>query len=83
MSKIQINNLNNSELEVLNAEATTEVVGGFWYGYGYGYKKVYKSATLTQVNQNSNLQVALGGGKYSSTGNSNSTYQSNYGSISQ
>ena len=81
MSKIQINNLNNSELEVLNAEATTEVVGGFWYGYGV--KKVYKSATLEQVNYNTNIQAAVGGGKYSSTGNSNGTYQSNYGSIYQ
>jgi len=81
MSKIQINELNNSELEVLNAEATTEVVGGFKLYRSTYYSK--KSVSLLQANENYNTQVAFGGGKFSSTGNSNGTSQSNYASISQ
>jgi len=81
MSKIQINELNNSELEVLNAEATTEVVGGFKLYRSKYYSK--KSVSLEQVNLNENTQVAFGGGYFSSTGNSNSTYQNNSASIYQ
>jgi len=81
MSKIQINELNNSELEVLNAEATTEVVGGFSLYRSKYYSK--KSVSLEQVNLNENTQVAFGGGKFSSTGNSNYTSQYNSAYISQ
>jgi len=86
MSKIQFNELNTSELEVLNTEATGEVVGGY-YGYGY-YKSVYKSysskfAAVQQGNYNSNNQAAFGGGKYSNTSNYNSNYQNNSANIYQ
>jgi hypothetical protein len=75
MSKIQINELNNnSELEVLNAQETTEVVGGFYDS---------KLVNLTQLNLNDTVQQAVGGGDFSSTGNNNETYQGNGAYISQ
>jgi hypothetical protein len=75
MSKIQINELNNnSELEVLNTQETAEVVGG------YGD---YKNVNLLQLNLNSTVQQAVGGGDFSSTGNSNYTSQGNYAEIDQ
>jgi hypothetical protein len=75
MSKIQINELNNnSELEVLNAQETAEVVGGYFDT---------KLVNLTQLNANSTVQQALGGGDFSSTGNDNETYQGNSAFISQ
>jgi hypothetical protein len=88
MSKIQFNELNTSELEVLNNEATSEVVGGYGYWGGY-YSSVYKNrssrktARVDQVNLNENTQVAFGGGKYSITENYNSTYQNNSANIYQ
>jgi len=88
MSKIQFNELNTSELEVLNTEATAEVVGG-WYGYYGGYyKSVYKSyssktAVVSQGNYNSNAQAAFGGGYKSNTSNYNSNYQNNSANIYQ
>jgi hypothetical protein len=84
MSKIQINELNsNSELEVLNAQETTEVVGGYWYG---GYYSSYYSdndfAVVDQVNANYTQQAALGG-YFGDTYNSNSTSQNNSANIYQ
>ena len=86
MSKIQFNELNTSELEVLNSEATAEVVGG--YGYGYYYSKYVsryssKFAVVDQSNYNSNNQAALGGGKFSNTSNYNNTNQNNNANIYQ
>ena len=91
MSKIQFNELNQnaSELEVLNNEETAEVVGGY-YGYyrpSYSYySSTYiseKFANVSQENVNFNSQAALGGGKFSSNGNSNGTSQNNNANISQ
>ena len=87
MSKIQFNELNASELEVLSTEATAEVVGGYYYGgyYSSYYSKYtsYKTAVVNQANFNSNSQAALGGGKYSNTSNFNSTNQNNNANIYQ
>ena len=88
MSKIQFNELNTSELEVLNSEATAEVVGG-WYGYYGGYSYSYsdyfssKTAVVDQFNGNSNNQAAFGGGKYSNTSNRNGTSQNNNANVYQ
>ena len=87
MSKIQFNELNTSELEVLSTEASAEVVGG-WYGYGsyyYSYSSYYsdKLAAVSQTNFNENNQAALGGGKYSNTSNFNSTNQKNNAGVFQ
>ena len=88
MSKIQFNELNTSELEVLNTEATAEVVGG-WYGYYGGYYKSYtykvsdKFAAVQQSNYNSNAQAAFGGGYKSNTSNYNSNHQNNSANIYQ
>ncbi len=86
MSKIQLEQLNSSELEVLNSEATSEVVGG-WYGYWGGYRSYSnyssKFAAVSQGNVNSNNQVAFGGGAFSNTSNFNSNNQSNSVNISQ
>ena len=89
MSKIQFNELNTSELEVLNSEATAEVVGGY-YGYYGGYYSDYyssytsfKTAAVDQFNGNSNSQAALGGGKRSNTSNRNGTSQNNNANIYQ
>ncbi len=69
MSKIQISELNNnSELEVLNAQETSEVVGGYWYG---GYGDYSKFASIAQQNNNSTFQVALGGSNYNYTDQDN------------
>ena len=88
MSKIQFNELNTSELEVLNNEATSEVVGGYGYWGGY-YSSVIKkrssrkTAVVNQANLNENTQVAFGGGKFSYTSNYNSTHQNNSANINQ
>ena len=87
MSKIQLDQLNSSELEVLNSEATSEVVGG-WYGYWGGYRSYsnyssYKTAAVDQFNGNSNSQAAFGGGAFSNTSNFNSNNQNNSVNISQ
>ena len=89
MSKIQFNELNASELEVLNNEATAEVVGG-WYGYYGGYYSYsysdytsYKTAVVDQFNGNSNNQAAFGGGFKSNTSNRNGTSQNNSANIHQ
>ena len=88
MSKIQFNELNTSELEVLNSEATAEVVGGY-YGYygGYSYYSSYsysdKFAAVKQENLNFNEQAAFGGGKYSNTSNRNGTSQNNNANVYQ
>jgi hypothetical protein len=77
MSKIQINELNNSsELEVLNAQETTEVVGGFYYGYGS-----YKYAEVFQNNYNETNQAALT--YFGDASNSNTTDQSNSANVYQ
>ena len=90
MSKIQFNELNTSELEVLNNEATAEVVGGYGYWGGYYYSKHVskysyseKIAAVQQSNYNTNAQAALGGGKYSNTSNYNNTNQNNNANIYQ
>ena len=86
MSKIQFNELNNSELEVLNAEATAEVVGGyysFYASYSSSINISEKVAFVNQDNTNFNSQIAFGGGKFSSNGNSNSTNQGNNLNINQ
>ena len=85
MSKIQFNKLNSSELEVLNTEATAEVVGGYYGGYSSYYSDYIslKTATVNQLNVNSNNQVAIGGGAFSNTSNFNSTNQNNNANISQ
>ena len=88
MSKIQFNELNTSELEVLNNEATAEVVGGYgWGGYYSKHVSKYsfseKFAAVQQSNYNSNAQAALGGGKYSNTSNYNNTNQNNNANIYQ
>ena len=88
MSKIQLSQLNSSELEVLNNEATAEVVGGYGGYYG-GYSSYYsdyyssKIAVVDQANFNSNNQAAIGGGAFSNTSNFNSTNQNNNATISQ
>jgi hypothetical protein len=75
MSKIQINELNNnSDLEVLNAQETAEVVGGF-------YIDASKYASVLQSNFNKTTQVAFGG--YGDTYNTNDTDQDNKVDISQ
>ncbi len=84
MSKIQINELNNnSELEVLNAQETTEVVGGYYYG---GYYSSYYSdndfAVVDQVNANYTQQAAFGG-YFGDTYNDNYTSQNNSANIYQ
>jgi hypothetical protein len=79
MSKIQINELNNnSELEVLNAQETTEVVGGYYYGYG-SYSD--KFASVFQNNYNETNQAALS--YYGDASNSNTTNQNNSANIYQ
>ncbi|MDJ0590783.1 MAG: hypothetical protein QNJ72_12415 [Pleurocapsa sp. MO_226.B13] len=87
MSKIQFNelNLNASELEVLNTEETTEVVGGYWYGYGSYYSSYYSDndfAVVQQSNYNSTQQAAFGG-YYGNTINDNYTNQNNSANIYQ
>ena len=89
MSKIQFNELNTSELEVLNTEATAEVVGGYYGYYGGYYSSSYysnyssKFAALQQGNVNENAQAAFGGGKYSNTSNKNGTSQNNNANVYQ
>ena len=84
MSKIQFNQLNTPELEVLSAEATAEVVGGYSSFYSrYVSRFSSKVAGIQQVNFNQNNQVALGGGAFSNTSNFNSTNQSNNANINQ
>ena len=85
MSKIQLSQLNTSELEVLNNEATVEVVGGYYGGYYSSYYSDYSSkfAAVQQGNFNENNQVAIGGGAFSNTSNFNSTNQNNNATISQ
>ena len=86
MSKIQFNELNTSELEVLSNEATSEVVGGYYGGYYSEYISIYnsyKTAAISQTNFNDNDQAALGGGKFSSNGNSNGTSQNNSANVYQ
>ena len=87
MSKIQFNelNLNTSELEVLNKEETTEVVGGYWYYPSYTSYSYYSDndvALVNQVNSNYTQQVSFGGYK-GNTGNSNGTAQGNTAIIYQ
>ena len=89
MSKIQFNQLNQnaSELEVLNAEETAEVVGGYWYGgysydyYSYSYSSDNDIANVNQGNNSYVQQTALGG--FGDTVNQNTTVQSNSVNISQ
>ena len=85
MSKIQFNQLNSPELEVLSTEATAEVVGGYSGGYSSYYSNYYSSkfASVQQGNFNQNNQVAIGGGAFSNTSNFNSTNQNNNVNISQ
>ena len=85
MSKIKLSQLNTSELEVLNTEATAEVVGGYYGGYSKYYSKYtsYKTAALDQFNGNSNNQAAFGGGAFSNTSNYNGTSQNNNANIHQ
>ena len=85
MSKIKLSQLNTSELEVLNTQATAEVVGGYYGGYYSSYYSNYsnKFAALQQGNVNSNNQVAIGGGYGSNTSNYNGTSQNNNANISQ
>ena len=85
MSKIKFSQLNTSELEVLNTEATAEVVGGYYGGYYSSYYSNYsnKFAALQQGNVNSNNQAAFGGGAFSNTSNYNGTSQNNNANISQ
>ena len=83
MSKIQFNELNNSELEVLNTEATSEVVGGFFVSYTDIFNFSSKYASVNQSNFNDNDQAAFGGGKFSSNGTSNGTSQGNSLNINQ
>ena len=90
MSTIQINQLNqnSSEFTSLNDRETAEVVGGNYYGgyssyYSYYSSKSNKNAVVKQANFNSTQQAALGGGRFSSNGNSNSTYQFNDATIVQ
>ena len=90
MSTIKITQLNQntSELNTLNDRETAEVVGGYYYG-SYSYSSYVstniseKLASVKQENVNFNSQAALGGGKFSSNGNSNSTSQGNSLSIDQ
>jgi len=88
MSKINLNQLNTSELETLNTEATGEVVGGsygYWGGYYNSHYSKYSSkfAAVQQGNVNSNNQVAFGGGAFSNTSNHNSNSQNNSANIYQ
>jgi len=89
MSKINLNQLNTSELETLNTEATGEVVGGYYGGYYGGYSSYYskyssyKTAAVNQFNGNSNNQAAFGGGAFSNTSNFNSNSQNNSANIHQ
>ncbi|MGL5941958.1 MAG: hypothetical protein ACRC2S_16610 [Waterburya sp.] len=77
MSKIQINELNsNSELEVLNNQETSEVVGGFSFNIDAS-----KYAKVDQINYNKNTQVAFGG--FGDTYNTNKTDQNNEAYIKQ
>jgi len=72
MSKIQITELqaSTSELNVLSDRETGNVVGGHGKGKGKGkglYKGVLSSLNLTnivQINNNINIQVAIGGDNY-------------------
>ncbi|MDJ0590784.1 MAG: hypothetical protein QNJ72_12420 [Pleurocapsa sp. MO_226.B13] len=86
MSKIQFNelNLNASELEVLNTEETTEVVGGYWGGgyYSYYYNFDNDVALVNQNNYNKTQQVAFGG-YGGDTVNLNYTNQNNSANIYQ
>ena len=85
MSKIKLNQLNTSELEVLNTQATAEVVGGYYGGYYSSYYSNYsnKFAALKQGNVNENAQAAFGGGAFSNTSNYNGTSQNNNANIHQ
>ena len=83
MSKIQFNELNNSELEVLNTQETAEVVGGFFVSYTDIFSFSSKYASVYQSNFNDNDQAAFGGGSFSSNGNSNNTSQGNNLNINQ
>ena len=62
MSKIQFNELNNSEFNALNQAETAAVVGGYWGSYISIY--TYSDddiAALTQANVNGTQQTGLGG----------------------
>ena len=89
MSTIKINQLNqnSSEFTSLNDRETAEVVGGYYYGGYSSYSNYYnyssKFAKSKQANFNETNQVALGGGKHTSNGNSNSTSQGNSSFIDQ
>ena len=83
MSKIQFNELNNSELEVLNTQETAEVVGGFFVSYTDIFNFSSKYASVVQDNTNYSSQAAFGGGSFSSNGTSNGTSQGNNLNINQ
>lgn len=68
MSKIQISELqaSQSELSQLNDCQTGKVVGG--YGYYKGYRNDIANnidiASIVQINNNINIQIAFGGDNY-------------------
>lgn len=68
MSKIQFNELQatQSELSTLNESETGDVVGG--YGYYRNYRNEVLNniniATIVQVNNNINVQIAFGGDNF-------------------
>ena len=83
MSKIQFNELSNSEFNALNQEETAAVVGGYWGDYISIY--TYSDddiAALTQTNLNGTQQTGLGG-KYGDVVNINGTGQGNSATIYQ
>lgn len=74
MSKIQFNELN--QLEVLNREETTSVVGGVGDFFNF------KGVVINQNNANLTIQNAQSGFSFSN-GNSNSTSQGNLAIVNQ
>lgn len=70
MSKIQIAELRetSSKLNILNAQETSTVVGG--YDYNSGYRREVRNAyigdinIITQVINNINIQIAFGGDNF-------------------
>ena len=83
MSKIQFNELNNSEFNALDQAETAGVVGGYWGDYlSISTSSDNDVALLDQLNVNYTQQTGLGG-VFGDVVNQNGTGQGNSATIYQ
>ena len=83
MSKIQFNELSNSEFNALNQAETAAVVGGYWGDYiSISTYTDNDYASLVQGNSNYTQQTGLGG-FFGDVVNHNGTGQGNSATIYQ